>query len=216
MEKAMEQHRKGKVEVVPIILRPCAWQITSLKELQALPQDGTPVTSWQNVDNALYDISINMINVVKYLSDRSTTRATPQVPLSSPNKGFSSSNDPISSAQLNSSTSQSFASQSSVTSQNHSYSLIQLEEFQKKSEAKGVLYVLGIMGFVGGIIAGSVFHLNFLVVMLLSLLLSAIAFWGFMQPMQNNSVRNFTKDRFKNIEELEKEIKRLKSRTETS
>ncbi|HRJ16114.1 MAG TPA: SUMF1/EgtB/PvdO family nonheme iron enzyme, partial [Saprospiraceae bacterium] len=52
---ALDRHRKGSARVVPMIVRPCAWKTTPLAELQALPKDGKPVTSWSDRDEAFAD-----------------------------------------------------------------------------------------------------------------------------------------------------------------
>jgi formylglycine-generating enzyme required for sulfatase activity len=52
---ALERHRAGTARVVPLILRPCVWRTTPLGELQALPQNGKPVTEWVNRDAAYTD-----------------------------------------------------------------------------------------------------------------------------------------------------------------
>ncbi len=52
---ALERHRAGTARVVPLILRPCVWRTTPLGELQALPQNGKPVTEWANRDAAYTD-----------------------------------------------------------------------------------------------------------------------------------------------------------------
>jgi hypothetical protein len=49
---ALERHRQGSARVVPMIVRPCAWKTTPLADLQALPKDGKPVTSWSDRDEA--------------------------------------------------------------------------------------------------------------------------------------------------------------------
>ena len=49
---ALERHRAGTARVVPLILRPCVWRTTPLGELQALPQNGKPVTEWASRDAA--------------------------------------------------------------------------------------------------------------------------------------------------------------------
>lgn len=55
MKDAMERHEKGTARVVPLILRPCAWDATPLAELQAIPKDGLAVTSWHDRDAAFSD-----------------------------------------------------------------------------------------------------------------------------------------------------------------
>jgi hypothetical protein len=54
--RAMQRHETGEARVIPVILRPCAWDIASFAKLQALPKDGKPVSMWANTDEALLDI----------------------------------------------------------------------------------------------------------------------------------------------------------------
>src|SRR5215472_12109303 len=55
MERALERHRLDLARVIPIILRPCDWQHSPLKDLQCLPRDGKPVTKWPDQDEAFAD-----------------------------------------------------------------------------------------------------------------------------------------------------------------
>lgn len=71
MTSAFERHAQGKVVLIPTILRTCHWEIIpSLKELQALPENGNPVTKWDDKEDAYADIargigdSINSIKKV--------------------------------------------------------------------------------------------------------------------------------------------------------
>lgn len=43
-EIALERHRKGEVEIVPIIVRDCDWDVGGLRSFKALPTDAVPVT----------------------------------------------------------------------------------------------------------------------------------------------------------------------------
>lgn len=56
MERALERHRSGDARVVPIIVEPCDWTSTALRDLKALPQDGKPISDWTNENNAFLDI----------------------------------------------------------------------------------------------------------------------------------------------------------------
>jgi len=56
MQLALEMHRVGTKRVIPILLRPSDWEKTPLGELQALPKDNRPVTTWRNMDEALVNI----------------------------------------------------------------------------------------------------------------------------------------------------------------
>jgi TIR domain len=56
MKRALERHARKSAHVIPVILRPVAWQLTPLGELLALPTDGKPVTKWSNRDAAFLDV----------------------------------------------------------------------------------------------------------------------------------------------------------------
>jgi hypothetical protein len=64
MHRALERQRAGEARVIPIILRPVAWERTPLSELQALPTDGKPVTSWRSRDEAFRDVAKGIYEVV--------------------------------------------------------------------------------------------------------------------------------------------------------
>lgn len=64
MGEALERHENGSAHVVPLILRPCDWRPTPLGKLQALPKNGTPVTSWVNRDDALNDAVVSLRKLV--------------------------------------------------------------------------------------------------------------------------------------------------------
>jgi hypothetical protein len=60
MTDALQRHRRGKTSVVPIILSDCNWELTELKDLQALPEDGQAISSWED-EAAAY------ANIVRHL-----------------------------------------------------------------------------------------------------------------------------------------------------
>ncbi len=57
-QKAQEKQKKGKAIIVPIIVRPCDWEIPELRQFKALPEDGKAVHSkhWHSVDEAFADV----------------------------------------------------------------------------------------------------------------------------------------------------------------
>lgn len=57
LDPAMERHRAGSVRVIPIILRPTDMVGAPFCELQSLPKNKKPVTSWSNPDEAWLDIA---------------------------------------------------------------------------------------------------------------------------------------------------------------
>lgn len=67
MQRALERHERGEACVIPVILEYVYWQIAPLNELQALPKDGQPVTSWSNRDKAFLDITRGIRKAIKEL-----------------------------------------------------------------------------------------------------------------------------------------------------
>ena len=57
LKRALERHQEGSARVIPVILRPCAWQDLPFGGLQATPQDGRPVTTFPNRDEALLQVT---------------------------------------------------------------------------------------------------------------------------------------------------------------
>lgn len=56
MERALERHAAGDARVVPIIIEPCDWTASPLRQLKALPRDAKPVSEWTNENNAYLDV----------------------------------------------------------------------------------------------------------------------------------------------------------------
>ena len=56
MERALERHRSDDARVIPIVVEPCDWASTPLRDLKALPRDGKPVSDWTNENNAYLDV----------------------------------------------------------------------------------------------------------------------------------------------------------------
>ena len=66
LPRALEQHQRGEAIVIPILLRPCYWELTPLRELQLLPRNGTPISS-QERDEAFREISSEIGKMMKAL-----------------------------------------------------------------------------------------------------------------------------------------------------
>jgi hypothetical protein len=64
MKTALQRHKQSAAVVIPIILRPVDWSGAPFGHLQALPRDGTPVTSWPNRDEAFKSIAQGIREVV--------------------------------------------------------------------------------------------------------------------------------------------------------
>jgi DNA-binding transcriptional ArsR family regulator len=66
MSRALERYSRGEARVVPILLRPSAWQSTPLKDLQPLPKDGKPISK-HNKDDIFFEVSEEIGGVIKIL-----------------------------------------------------------------------------------------------------------------------------------------------------
>jgi hypothetical protein len=61
---ALGRHEDGTARVIPVILRPCAWEAAPFASLQALPQDAKPVTQWPDQDQVCLDVARSVMTVV--------------------------------------------------------------------------------------------------------------------------------------------------------
>jgi hypothetical protein len=68
MKEALRRHQAGEAVVVPIILRPCAWQDSPFGQLEALPRNGKAITKWRNRDEASLDVAEGIMRVVHKMS----------------------------------------------------------------------------------------------------------------------------------------------------
>ena len=67
MQRALERHHTQQATVIPILLRPVDWQGTLFAELEPLPSNHKPITSWSNQDEALLDIALGIRRAVDAL-----------------------------------------------------------------------------------------------------------------------------------------------------
>jgi hypothetical protein len=64
-KRAMERRAKKATRVIAIILRPCPWRFTPIRNLQVLPRNGTPVVHWKNIDDAFMSVAEGIGEVVE-------------------------------------------------------------------------------------------------------------------------------------------------------
>ena len=64
MKRAFERHAAKEACVVPVILRPALWTRSPEATLHALPEDGRPVTTWENRDEAWLDVAAGINRLV--------------------------------------------------------------------------------------------------------------------------------------------------------
>lgn len=72
MTRAMERHETGTARIVPIILRQCEWRDTPFGKLLGLPRNGKPIASWNNRDEAFYEVAKELRRVVEDLKKTPT------------------------------------------------------------------------------------------------------------------------------------------------
>jgi hypothetical protein len=65
--EAMKRHEAGTACVVPIILRNCQWTSLPFAKLQALPKNATPVTDYQDPDEAFTEIVTGIERLVDHI-----------------------------------------------------------------------------------------------------------------------------------------------------
>jgi hypothetical protein len=64
MAPAIELHARGKTRAIPILLSPVIWWETPLAHLQVLPGNRMPITLWNNSDEALTNIAVEIGHIV--------------------------------------------------------------------------------------------------------------------------------------------------------
>jgi hypothetical protein len=80
IKRAMERHEAGTARVIPVILRSVDWHTAPFGQLQALPTDGKPVTSWKNRDEAFTDVARGLREAVKSLTSGARHPPAPAPP----------------------------------------------------------------------------------------------------------------------------------------
>ena len=78
MKRALERHKRGEARVIPVILRPVGgWEKVppgdiQLGQLQALPKDAKPITSWTDHDEIWKDVTEGISRVANELLKKSS------------------------------------------------------------------------------------------------------------------------------------------------
>ncbi|MBE9157333.1 TIR domain-containing protein [Nodosilinea sp. LEGE 06152] len=57
IQRAIERHQSGEARVIPILLRPVDWQGAPFNQLDVLPKNHQPITTWPNPDQAFQEIA---------------------------------------------------------------------------------------------------------------------------------------------------------------
>jgi CheY-like chemotaxis protein len=73
MKRAMERHRSREAAVVPVIARPVDLEGAPFADVQALPKDAKPVTTWPNRDEAWTDVAKGVRRLAEGLAAPATS-----------------------------------------------------------------------------------------------------------------------------------------------
>lgn len=65
MKTALRRHDGDEARVIPIIVRAVDWTASEFSKLQVLPQNKTPITSWDNRDEAWTEVTKSIRAVVQ-------------------------------------------------------------------------------------------------------------------------------------------------------
>jgi len=69
-ERALALAQAGRMRIIPVILEPCDWLSSPLKEFLALPKDGLAVSGWTNQNNAFLDVVTGLRRILTMPDER--------------------------------------------------------------------------------------------------------------------------------------------------
>lgn len=75
LTRALERHRAGDALVLPVVVRPVEWKTTALGQIQGLPKDGIPVTTWANADEAWVSVVNGVRTACRKISEQLRARS---------------------------------------------------------------------------------------------------------------------------------------------
>ncbi len=61
---ALKRHQSKDAIVIPVILRPCAWEASPFGDLQALPKDAKPISTWLNIDEVTLAVAKSIMELI--------------------------------------------------------------------------------------------------------------------------------------------------------
>jgi len=72
IQKVLDCNQKGKVKIIPIIIRPCDFESLPICQFKVLPLNKIPVSVWENEDEAWLQIIIQLKKVIKGIINEKT------------------------------------------------------------------------------------------------------------------------------------------------
>lgn len=70
LSDALDLHEEGRVQVVPIIIRPCDWMEAPFARLRVLPKDGLAITKWAPQEDGWLDVIGGLKPLIDSLLER--------------------------------------------------------------------------------------------------------------------------------------------------
>ncbi|MEN6320984.1 MAG: toll/interleukin-1 receptor domain-containing protein [Syntrophaceae bacterium] len=84
LEQSLVRHNDNRTRVIPIIIKSCAWENSSLGKLQALPlnpkREIKPVSSWKDKDYAYFNIQEGVGKTIAFLNKNAPGESPPPSP----------------------------------------------------------------------------------------------------------------------------------------
>jgi len=83
--RALARSAEARLRIVPVILEPCEWLASPLKQFKALPKDGKPISQWTNENIAYLDVVTGLRRLlsegagVMEVPDRPNAKGSPKV-----------------------------------------------------------------------------------------------------------------------------------------
>lgn len=101
MRAALKRHDSGAARVIPVLLRPCAWESAPFAWIQALPAPAKPITSWDNRDEACFNVAEGIMAAVRHMvSTRPESPAAEEVASPEPRQRSSGPPSPAADPEL--------------------------------------------------------------------------------------------------------------------
>ena len=76
--------RTGLAYVIPLLLRPVDWRLSSFADLHTFPRNGMAVTAWENLDDAFADVARDVRHAIEQWNDPSLQRPPRSIILGPP------------------------------------------------------------------------------------------------------------------------------------
>lgn len=73
IQRAIERHQSGEARVIPILIRPVDWQGAPFGQLDVLPKNHQPITTWPNQDEAFQEIAAGIREIALELRRNAST-----------------------------------------------------------------------------------------------------------------------------------------------